>query len=70
VTIVAYIVKTYAPLVERTKGLQKLSPFYYANASKPLVNGLNLEHVAIMTGLILVLLAVALVAFQRRDVAV
>lgn len=70
VAIVAYMVKTYAPLVESLKGWQKLSPFYYANAAKPLVNGLNPEHVAVLVIISAVLLVVALVAFERRDVAV
>lgn len=70
VTLAAYVVKTYAPLVEAMKPYQKLSPFYYGNAAKPLTNGLNPEHVAILVGLTAICLLVALVAFQRRDVAV
>jgi ABC-2 type transport system permease protein len=70
VTLAAYVLKTYAPLVEGMKPLEKLSPFYYSNAAKPLVNGLNLGDTAILLGIILILLAIALVAFQRRDVAV
>jgi ABC-2 type transport system permease protein len=70
VTLAAYVVKTYAPLVEAMKPYEKLSPFYYANAAKPLTNGLNLEHAALLISLSIILLAVSLVAFQRRDVAV
>lgn len=70
VTVVAYLLKTYAPLVEAMKPYQKLSPWYYANGARPLNNGLNPEHVAVLIGLSLVLFAVSLVAFQRRDVAV
>jgi ABC-2 type transport system permease protein len=70
VTLAAYVVKTYAPLVPAMKPYQKLSPFYYGNAAKPLTNGLNPEHVAILVGLTAVCLVVSLVAFQRRDVAV
>jgi ABC-2 type transport system permease protein len=70
ITLAAYVLKTYAPLVEAMKPYQKLSPFYYANAAKPLVNGLNPEHVAVLVIISAVLLVVALVAFERRDVAV
>lgn len=70
VTLAAYALKAYAPLVEAMKPYQKLSPFYYANAAKPLVNGLNIGDSAILVGLCVVLLIVALIAFQRRDVAV
>ncbi len=70
VTLAAYVLKTYAPLVEAMKPYQKLSPFYYGNAAKPLTNGLNPEHVAILLGLSAICLVVALFAFQRRDVAV
>ena len=64
------MLKTYAPLVTSIKNWQKLSPFYYSTAAKPLMNGLSLEHTTLLVVVILVLLAVALVGFQRRDVAV
>jgi len=70
VTIAAYMLKTYAPLVPSIKSWQKLSPFYYSTAAKPLVNGLNPEHTVLMVAVAVVLLAIALVAFERRDVAV
>ncbi len=70
IAIAAYVLKTYAPLVEGMKNWQKLSPFYYATASDPLTNGLSLQHAALMIAVSLVLLVVAIVAFQRRDVAV
>jgi ABC-2 type transport system permease protein len=70
VTLAAYVVKTYAPLVEAMKGYQKLSPFYYSNAAKPLVNGLNYGDVAILAVLVIVFVVVSLIAFERRDIAV
>lgn len=70
VTLAAYVVKTYAPLVTAMKPYQKLSPFYWGNAAKPLTNGLNPEHVAVLVGLIAICLVASLVSFQRRDVAV
>jgi ABC-2 type transport system permease protein len=70
VTLAAYVVKTYAPLVEAMKPYEKLSPFYYANAARPLMNGLNAGHVTVLVALSVILLIVSLIAFQRRDVAV
>lgn len=70
VTLAAYVLKVYAPLVEAMKPFQKLSPFYYANAARPLVNGMSIGDMSILAGLSLILLVVALFAFQRRDVAV
>jgi ABC-2 type transport system permease protein len=70
VTLAAYVVKTYAPLVESMKGYQKLSPFYYSNAGKPLVNGLNYGDVTVLALLVAVCVVVGLAAFERRDVAV
>ena len=70
VTLAAYVVKTYAPLVEAMKGYQKLSPFYYSNAAKPLVNGLNYGDVAVLAVLIALFALAGLVAFERRDIAV
>jgi ABC-2 type transport system permease protein len=70
VALAAYLLNALAPLSPRLEPYRKLSPFYYYIGADPLVNGLNLGHVAVLLGLIVVLLAVALWAFQRRDVAV
>ena len=66
----AYLLNVIAPIIEWLEPFRKLSPFYYYIAADPLNNGLNLGHVAILTGLIAVFLAVALITFQRRDLAV
>jgi ABC-2 type transport system permease protein len=70
VALAAYLLNALAPLAEKLEPYRKLSPFYYYIGADPLANGLNLGHVAVLLGLIVVLLAVALLAFQRRDVAV
>ena len=66
----AYFLNALAPLVDALEPLTKLSPFYYYIGADPLTNGLNLLHAATLTGLALALLAVALVTFERRDLAV
>ncbi len=66
----AYIVNALGPMVDWLAPFQKFSPFYYYNSTDPLSNGLDLGHAALLLGLSLVFLAVALVSFQRRDLSV
>ena len=68
--VVAYFLNALAPLVEVLEPSRKLSPFYYYIGADPLTNGLNLGHVAVLIGLAVVLLAVAIITFNRRDLAV
>jgi len=68
--VASYFLNTYAPLVEALKPYRGWSLFYHAQGAKPLLNGLQWEHVAVMAGVALVLFAVSLLAFERRDVAV
>ena len=56
--------------VDWLQPLQKISPFYYATAGNPLRDGLNLVHVGIMIVAIVLLFAVAVWTFERRNVAV
>ena len=66
----AYLLNAFAPIVDALEPLSKLSPFYYYSDSDPLTNGLNLLHAAVLVGLTLLLLPVALFTFERRDLAV
>ena len=68
--VVAYFLNALVPLVEVLEPSRKLSPFYYYIGADPLTNGLNLGHVAVLIGLAVVLLAVAIITFNRRDLAV
>ena len=67
---VSYILNALAPMVEWLEPFRKFSPFYYYNSTDPLGNGLDFGHAAVLLGLTLVFLAVALVSFQRRDLSV
>ena len=67
--VTAYFVNALAPLAEGIEGLQRLSPFYYYIGGSPLVNGLNLAHAGVLVALTAAAVAVALVTFQRRDLA-
>ena len=70
VGVAAYFLNALVPLVDVLEPSRKLSPFYYYIGADPLSNGLNPLHVAVLIGLTLVLVAVALVLFNRRDLAV
>lgn len=70
VALTAYLINGFAPSVEWLEPYRVLSPFYYYIGGDPLANGLNLGHAAVLLGLTVVLLALALLTFERRDVAV
>ena len=55
------------PFSENLSGLVKWQPFYYYLSSDPLMNGMNWGHGAVLTVLTIVLIALSVVLFQRRD---
>lgn len=70
VAVVAYVLNSLAPIAEGLKPYRKLSLLYYYIGADPLRNGLNLGHAAVLVGVALVLLAIGLFVFERRDVGV
>ena len=70
VGVVAYFLNSLAPVVSSLQPYRKLSLLYYYIGADPLRNGLNLGHAAVLAGVTVVLLAVGVLAFQRRDVGV
>lgn len=69
VALVTFILNVLAPSVEALQPLRKLSPFYYYIGLDPLRNGLDAVHALVLAAISVVFLAVALVAFERRDLA-
>lgn len=67
--VVAYIVNGLGPQVSWLEPFQKLSPFYQYIGHDPLRNGVSVAGVAIALATVVVLLALAVVGFRRRDVA-
>ena len=65
-----YFMYSLAPLVEGLEQAEKVFPFYYYIGADPLTNGLDLAHAAVLIGITAALLAVAIVTFERRDLAV
>jgi ABC-2 type transport system permease protein len=68
--LTTYLLNALGSTKEGVEPYLKLSPFYYYISADPLANGLNWGHAAVLIGLTVVLLAAALVAFERRDLAV
>ncbi|AFU03796.1 ABC transporter permease subunit [Nocardia brasiliensis] len=50
--------------------LRRISPFYYAVGDKPVVNGWNALHLSVLIAVAALAMALALAAFDRRDLAV
>jgi ABC-2 type transport system permease protein len=68
--VVTYFANTLGPSIDAIAWAQNLSPFYYFSGGQPLVNGWQLGDAAILGGVALVLVAIAVVGFRRRDIAV
>lgn len=70
VAVLAYFWNALAPSVDALEPFRVVSPFYYYSSADPLSNGLDPGHVAVLSGIAVVLLALGLFAFRRRDLAV
>lgn len=68
--VVFYFINALASSVDILKHIQKISPFYYYINNKPLENGLNALHVGVMLATTIVLVALAVLGFRKRDVSV
>jgi ABC-2 type transport system permease protein len=67
VALVGWLINGFAPLVSGLTWLKYLSPFYYYNGHDPLTTGVHIGDLAVLGGSTLILTAVAIAAFQRRD---
>ncbi len=70
VAVLAYFWNALAPSVDALEPYRIMSPFYYYSSADPLSNGLDPVHVAVLIVITVVLLALGLFAFRRRDLAV
>ena len=59
-----------APLLDWLEPFQVASPFYFYIDANPLLNGLNPLHAGVLIGLTVIFLVIAVVTFERRDLAV
>jgi ABC-2 type transport system permease protein len=69
VAVVAYFGNTLAPRVHGLGWLPRLSPFHYYSDSQPLRHGLDAGDSLVLIAATALLVAVAALAFTRRDVA-
>ncbi|WP_328403428.1 ABC transporter permease subunit [Nocardia sp. NBC_00403] len=70
VALAAYLANNLGGMFDGTEWLRKLSPFYYAIGDSPLVNGWNGINLAVLVAVVVLAVAAALIAFDRRDLAV
>lgn len=69
VAFASYILNVLAPAVDALGTIRKVSPFYLYIGTEPLRRGLNVGHAATLAAVAVVLAAVAVVTFERRDLA-
>lgn len=65
--VFSLIVNALAPSVRVLEPLRPLSPFRWYLDPDPLTSGLHVANVAVLGGIAIVCYAIALVAFERRD---
>jgi len=70
VGVLGYLANTLAPSIDAISWSRSFSPFYYYSGGRPLVNGLQVDDMLVLLACVAVLVAVALVGFRRRDIAV
>lgn len=68
VGIVAYVLNSFLPISQNYAEWAKISPFYYYTENQPLANGLSLGNLGVLLGLSVVLVMLAAILFERRDV--
>ena len=67
--VVAYVVNALAPLVDWLEPARPLSPFYQYVGHDPLRAGVSGGSLAVSVATVVVLLALAVLGFRRRDIA-
>lgn len=70
VIVVTYFFNLIGAAVERVHVLQQFSPFYWADATHVLFHGFDWPRTGVFLALTGALLGLAVLAFERRDVAV
>ncbi|MEN8234477.1 MAG: ABC transporter permease subunit [Actinomycetota bacterium] len=65
--LITFVANGLLPYSENLSGLVKWQPFYYYLSSDPLMNGMHWGHGAALAGLFVVLLALSVLLFNRRD---
>ncbi|MCZ7535075.1 MAG: ABC transporter permease [Acidimicrobiia bacterium] len=66
--VASNLVAGVVPLIDGLDDIARLSPWYYFNGAEPLTRGVAPGHLAVLGGLAVAALAVALVAVDHRDI--
>jgi beta-exotoxin I transport system permease protein len=67
VAVAGFLINGFAPLVDGVSWLKYASPFYYYAGHDPLGRGIHLGDLAALAAGTVVLTAIAVVTFRRRD---
>jgi ABC-2 type transport system permease protein len=67
VGVVGWLINGFAPLVGALDWLKYLSPFYYYAGHDPLTQGIDLGDLVVLGVVAVALTALAVLAFERRD---
>ena len=67
ILVLSFFAVGLLPLVQGLEGLRKAFPWYYFDGSEPVYNGIAWGHLAVLLVASVVLLVVAVVGFNRRD---
>lgn len=67
--LLTFLLRTFASSVSWLEPYRVLSPFYYYTGHDPLRTGLHVTDPLVLAGISVVALALALVSFERRDLA-
>ncbi len=65
--ILTFLINGFAPLVHGLTWLRYVSPFYYYTGNDPIAHGVDAGHLAVLLAASIVLTAIAVVGFDRRD---
>ena len=70
VALFAYLADSFLPLIDHLSWIRNISPYYWFTGGDPLQNGLQLVHCLLLIVTAIVATALAVVAFDRRDLRV
>ena len=70
VAVATFILWGLAPLIDAISSLERLSPFFWALAGDPILNGIQAGNALLLLGTGIVFIGLGIWRFERRDIAV
>lgn len=68
--VLTYLLSTLGSIVEELQDYRFLSPFYHYLEPNVLKNGIDVEHLLVLVGLVVIFFAASIPTFMRRDIGV